>query len=132
MRVLITGTKDWSDYNELIRNLSIVIEDWVKTKPEDKKITFVHTASTPIENMITEYIGKVESFFKQKGYGITEQLFIQPKKSEDKISQKDFQMIESGIDMAVAFNKGKSRRVEHLLDIASEYGIPVFTVDQTK
>jgi hypothetical protein len=82
--------------------------------------------------MITEYIGKVESFFKQKGYGITEQLFIQPKKSEDKISQKDFQMIESGIDMAVAFNKGKSRRVEHLLDIASEYGIPVFTVDQTK
>ena len=132
MKVLVTGTKEWSDYNELIRNLSIIVEDWVKSNPDDKKLTFVHTASSPVENMVTEYVGKVESFAKQKGYKITEKLYNVHKKNNEKITEIEFIMMNSGIDMVISFNKGKSKKIESMLDILSEYGIPVYTVDHHK
>ena len=41
-------------------------------------------------------------------------------------------MMNSGIDMVISFNKGKSKKIESMLDILSEYGIPVYTVDHHK
>jgi peptidase E len=72
MKVLIGGSRNWVDYNHIVRRMTILLEDWVRNNPEDKRIIFVHSASTPAENMVTEYIGKVDKLLKQKGYHIDE------------------------------------------------------------
>ena len=74
MRVLIAGSRNWVDHNEIMRKMTVILDEWVSSNPSDRKITFVHTASSPAENMITEYIGKVERLICQKGSAIDQQL----------------------------------------------------------
>ena len=74
MRVLVFGSNDWSDYNDLIRQITLLIEDNKHHYPDDKEFTFVHKGSRGAETMVTEYIGKTEKFLAQKGYKIKEEL----------------------------------------------------------
>ena len=74
MRIAVFGSKNWFNYNEIIRQVTLMIQDWVIDNPEDNRFTFVHTAIPGAENMITEYIGKTESFLRQKGYSIKEEI----------------------------------------------------------
>jgi hypothetical protein len=37
MRVLIFGSKDWNDYNELIRQVTVLIDDRKHFYPDDKE-----------------------------------------------------------------------------------------------
>jgi hypothetical protein len=39
-----------------------------------KSIVFVHRGLAGAETMVTEYIGKVERYMKQKGYSLKEEL----------------------------------------------------------
>lgn len=47
MRILIVGSRNWTNYNEFMRNMTVAIEDASIFNPEDKKIVFVHTGSLP-------------------------------------------------------------------------------------
>ena len=75
MKILIVGSKNWINYNEFIRNVTIAIEDAANDFPDDKRIVFVHTGTQGAENMTSEYVGKVEKFMRQKGYAVKEELF---------------------------------------------------------
>ena len=125
MRILIVGSKNWVNYNELIRNLTIAIEDASVFNPEDKKIVFVHTGSQGAENMTTEYVGKVERFMKQKGYSVKEEIF-RKKYSGNNVDRitADYDMITSGIDSAFVFIKGSCRRSDYCYKILKEMNIP--------
>jgi hypothetical protein len=124
MRVLISGSRNWVDYNEIIRKMTVTLDEWVSSRPEDKKITFVHTASSPAENMITEYIGKVEKLVKQKGYTISEQLF-KPRSGEQwqgRISIDDISKMQ--VDKAIMFIRDSCKKTQNIANITSAMGIP--------
>jgi hypothetical protein len=116
MRVLIFGSKDWKDYNDLIRQLTVLIDDRKHFYPDDKEYVFVHTGLKGAENMVTEYIGKTEKFLKQKGYKIKEELI------RDKTLFSDVNLIESSPDFALVF--GDSARNKTCISLLESYSIP--------
>lgn len=116
MRVLVFGSKDWQDYNDLIRQLTILIDDRKHFYPEDKEYVFVHTGLRGAENMVTEYIGKTEKFLRQKGYKIKEELI------RDKSSFSDVTLIESIPDFALVF--GDSQRNRQCVKLLEAMGVP--------
>lgn len=126
MRVLVIGSKNWKDYNEVIRNLTLAIEDINYYYPDEKKITFIHTGLRGAENMVTEYVGKVEKFMRQKGYSIKEELVRLPVGKFDLSSkvQRDYEMINSGINYAIIFNDGTCKRSHACAKILHEFDIP--------
>ena len=123
MRILICGSRNWVDYNEIMRKMTVILDKWVSTNPNDKKITFVHTASTPAENMVTEYIGKVERLLKQKGYSIDEQLF-RPKKISDSSAVQMYDIASLNIDKAIFFVRDSCKKTTSLANISSAMEIP--------
>lgn len=116
MRVLVFGSKDWTDYNELIRQVTVLIDDRKHYYPDDKEYIFIHTGLRGAENMITEYIGKTEKFLRQKGYKIKEELI------RDKSSFSDVTLIESNPDFALVF--GESPRNKQCLNLLESYSVP--------
>jgi hypothetical protein len=123
MRILVGGSRNWVDYNEIMRKMTVILDKWVSTNPNDKKITFVHTASTPAENMVTEYIGKVERLLKQKGYSIDEQLF-RPKKISDSSAVQMYDLASLNIDKAIFFVRDSCKKTTSLANISSAMEIP--------
>lgn len=124
MRVLIAGSRNWVDYNEIMRKMTVTLDEWVSSNPSEKKITFVHTASSPAENMITEYIGKVEKLIRQKGYSIDEQL-IRPKRGEQwqgRISIEDISNLN--VDKSIMFIRDSCKKTQNIANITSAMGIP--------
>ena len=116
MKVVVFGSKSWVDYNELIRQITVLIDDRRHFYPDDKEYTFVHTGIPGAENMVTEYIGKVEKFMRQKGYRVKEELV------RDKSSLRDFSLIESNPDFVLVF--GLSERNRSCLKLVEEYKVP--------
>jgi hypothetical protein len=116
MKVLVFGSKDWKDYNDLIRQLTILIDDRKHFYPDDKEYIFVHTGLRGAENMVTEYIGKTEKFLRQKGYKIKEELI------RDKSSFSDVTLIESMPDFALVF--GESPRNKQCVKLLEAMGVP--------
>jgi hypothetical protein len=116
MRVLVFGDKNWKDYNELIRQVSVLLDDRKHFYPEDKDYVFIHKGLQGAENMITEYIGKTEKFLRQKGYRIKEELI------RDKSSFSDVTMIESQPDFALVF--GISPRNKSCIELLESFMVP--------
>jgi hypothetical protein len=116
MRVLVFGSKDWTDYNDLIRQITVLIDDRKHFYPDDTEYTFVHTGMRGAENMVTEYIGKTEKFLRQKGYRIKEEII------RDKSQLSDVSLIESNPDFAFVF--GESPRNRSCASLLESYGVP--------
>ena len=116
MKVLVFGSKEYDDYNELIRQLTVLIDDRKHWFPEDKEYLFVHKGLKGAENMITEYIGKVEKMLRDNGYKIKEQIV------RDKSSFSDVTMIESQPDFALVF--GESNRNRTCVKLLESYEVP--------
>lgn len=123
MRVLIAGSRNWVDYNEIMRKMTVILDEWVASN-SDNEIVFIHTASSPAENMVTEYIGKVERLVKQKGYSIKEKL-LRPKFGEQwqgRVSVDD--ITEMKLDKAVMFIRDSCKKTQNIANMTSAMGIP--------
>lgn len=131
MRVLVVGSRNYTNYNEFMRNITIMIEDIAASEPEEKRIVFVHTGQQGAENMTTEYVGKVEKYMKQKGWAIKEELF-KKKYSGNNVDRltADYDMITSGIDNAIIFVKDSCRRSEYCIRILKELNIPTVVIKE--
>ena len=114
MKVAVFGSYDWSDYMDLARNITLLIQE--SHKVGHSNIVFVHGGKNGAENMVTEYIGKTEKFLRQKGYKIKEELI------RDRSSFSDVTLIESTPDFALVF--GMSTRNKQALSLLETYGIP--------
>lgn len=124
MKVIIIGSKNWDNYNEVMRNMTILIDDWVKSDPEDKTLTILHSGSIGAENMITEYIGKVERLFKQKGYSIKEKIYrTKHYTGEFPHIDRDQDMINSGVEKVMVFSKDSCKRTTSFSKLVQAYGI---------
>ena len=114
MKVGIFGSWDWESYPEIMRQMTLFIQE--SHEIGHSEILFVHTGSKGAENMITEYIGKTEKFLRQKGYKIKEELV------RDKSSFSDVTMIESEPGIALIF--GDNQRNRSCMKILDTFGIP--------
>lgn len=116
MKVLVFGSKDWDDYNEFMRQITVLIDDRKHWFPEDKEYLFIHKGMRGADNMVTEYIGKVEKLLRQNGYKIKEELI------RDKSTNSDYYMIEAGADFALVF--GESARTKSCIKLLEISEIP--------
>lgn len=121
MRVGIFGSKDWDNYSDVIRSLTVFIQESHEIGYEG--LMFVHTGSKGAENMITEYVGKTQKFLREKNFKIKEET----KRAESQVS-RDIAVIESGIDFALIFSTGCKRTLA-CQRILKEYNIPFRVVE---
>jgi len=121
MRVIVIGSKDWSNYSEVMRQITVLLED-VKYY-EENSLTLVHTASKGAEDMVTEYVGKVHKFLKQKGFSIREEIFRNSMDTPK--STNDYNMISLGADFALIFRTDDDKRASYCEKILTEFEIPV-------
>jgi len=131
MRVLVVGSPNWTNYNSVVRNLTVIIEDLKYVDDDNKNVVFVHTGKAGAENMTTEYIGKVERYLRQKGIRIKEELFIKRRSGEkvDRITG-DYDMITSGIDAALVFIKDSDKRGNYCISILKSHDIPTTVIKE--
>ena len=116
MRVAVFGSKDWKNYPDLMRHVTVLIQEASEMGHEG--ITFVHTGRRGAENMISEYVGKTEKFLRQKNFRVKEELF------KDKSQLSDVRLIESGIDFALVFSTN-DRRTLSCEKLLVAYNIPL-------
>jgi hypothetical protein len=116
MRVGIFGSQDWNDYPGLMRCMTIFLQE-AKELGHDK-ITFVHRGRKDVENMVTEYVGKVEKMLRHNNFKLKEELF-----RLDGPINPDVQVMESGLDYAIVFSTkdNQSNKYKNLLEA---YSIP--------
>lgn len=122
MKIAVAGSKNWNNYNELMRQLTLIIEDHAKRSPEDNTIMFVHSGSIGAENMVTEYCGKVYSYLRQKGYTVKDQVFRS--RSNSVVVNRDNEMLESGVDEVIVFLSAPSKRLSTFIKLADAHDIP--------
>jgi hypothetical protein len=124
MKVIVVGSKDWEDYPTLSRKMAVLMEDWVYQNPEDKTLTVVHAGNRGAENMVTEFIGKVERLVKQNGYSIKEKVYsIKTFTGNNPMIARDGKMLEDGADMVLVFQRGECKRSQALSKLSEAYGI---------
>lgn len=130
MKVAVAGSKNWNNYNELIRQLTLIIEDHARENPDDPAIVFVHTGLDGAENMVTEYCGKVYGYLRQKGYNVKDQVFkSKPSGMPDGYKKsKDLEMLESGVDKAIVFIAAPNKRLNAFVSLAELNNIPTKVV----
>lgn len=121
MKIGVIGSKSWEDYQTLIRKLTVEIEDWKIANPEDNRIVFIHYGNPGAENMVTEYVGKVEDYMRQKRIFINDRIFRFYSKDQ---FAKDFELINSDIDKLIIFAKEPCARSKNAATIAETLEVP--------
>lgn len=116
MKVGIFGSKSWDDYMDLVRQITLFIQESHELGHDN--IVFVHTSKPGAEIMLTEYIGKTQKFLKQKKFVIKEEIV---RSAPGNIS--DINIIESGIDFAIVFST-KDKKTSVSAGLLKAYEIP--------
>jgi hypothetical protein len=128
MKLVVIGSRDWNDYNTFMRKMTVEIEDWRISSPDDVQLTIMHIGRREgIEDFVSEYVGKIEDLLRQKGVKISERIL---RFDSPKIFDKDFQMLNDGIDKLIIFQKGSCQRSLNAARIASVIGIPTTIVKE--
>jgi hypothetical protein len=127
MRILITGSRTWDDYDTLSTEITKAIIDWVQDHPGLDKgpidwVTIIHGnnprgADFLADRFATDVLGvKVERYdadWSQFGKfaGI----------------KRNMLMVDKGADVCLAFIRQKSKGATHCRDYAKRKGIPTET-----
>ena len=122
MKVGVFGSRDWESYPDIIRNLTLFIQNAHELGHEG--ILFVHSGSRGAENMITEYVGKTQKFLREKNFKLKEEVL----RAENQVF-KDMAVMESGLDFAIIFSTG-CKRTGACKRILKEYAIPYQIVEK--
>lgn len=122
MKIGVIGSKGWEDYQTLIRKLTVEIEDWRIANPDENKIYFIHQGVTISENMVTEYVGKVEDFMRQKKIFVKDKIFRVPSRRDQ--FARDFEFINSDIDRLIIFAKEPCARSKNAATMAETLEVP--------
>lgn len=125
MNIIVIGSKNWTNYDEIMRKMTVVIYDWVKSNPDDKTLTILHTGSRGAEDMISDYVLRVKKLSKQNGYTVKEKIYsIKNYSQEFGFLDRDKDMIENGgATKALVFIKDSCKRSTSFAKLASAYGI---------
>lgn len=122
MRILVTGSRTWTDKSLMARTfISYLLDNWPETPTE---IVIVHGGAQGADRMadelfkaaqydwfsIEEHPADWERYGKRAGY------------------VRNAEMVELGADVCLAFIHNKSRGATMCADLAEKAGIPVIRV----
>lgn len=124
-RILVTGSRDWTDYDTICRGLTVAIETVIADRPDDFTITLVHGNAKGADLLADRFMRNARKFMLTKGFTIV----IEPHnadwekwgKSAGPVRNKE--MVDLGADVIVAFIKNNSRGATHCLSLAEKAGI---------
>lgn len=129
MRILITGSRDFPDYNTVMRGLSVAIEDLSVIDPNDRDIIIVHGAATGADTMAGDFVRHARAFLSGIGYTIREE---RHPAEWDKFGKaagpiRNQAMVDLGADICVAFFKvgALNKGTKHCSGAAKKAGIRV-------
>lgn len=126
-RILVTGSRDWSDYNSVVRALSVAIETLYENDPSIKSITIVHGGARGADRMAGRFVDQARAFLLGKGISLKEEIHNADWTRDGKAAGviRNQKMVDLGADIAVAFHKNKSRGTAHCIQACQKAGIPV-------
>jgi hypothetical protein len=127
MRILITGSRDWSDYATFMRGVTVGIDTVIAQKPDDKHITIVHGGAKGADTMSETYVSHVSSYLAQKGYQINTEVHKADWATQQKAAGpiRNQKMVDLGADVTVAFMHEGSRGTADCVARCQKAGIPV-------
>lgn len=150
MRILITGSRDWDDYNTIARAISIAIDDLISANPNDKEIVIVDGAcSTGADELAHEFANKLSGLMNMPREKTTHRYSIKTERHLAKWQSpcaKDCKhkvirgpmyyyscagptrnklMVSLGADICLAFIKNGSRGASGTAKLAEQAGIKV-------
>lgn len=129
MRILVTGSRYWSDYDTFVRGLTVAIETLADENPDDKNIVVVHGGAPGADVMSERYVAQVQNFLSGKGYTIRTEVHPAEWDKYGKAAGpiRNQKMVDLGADLVVAFfRKGaQSRGTANCVAAAERAGLRV-------
>jgi hypothetical protein len=128
MRILVTGSRDWTDRAAVVDALAWVIEKCGVIPPIDglEDFTLVHGACPTGADAIADEVG----VDWQQRYGLNIERhpaeWRRPDGSVDKGAgfRRNAEMVNLGANVCLAFIKNNSKGASHTADLAEKAGIP--------
>ena len=127
MRILVTGSRNLTDYNKVVMAISAALETLYANKPEDKKIVIVHGGAKGADTLAGDFVSQARAYLKNLGYTIKEEIH---KADWDNVGKyagpiRNQRMVDSGADICVAFPEKESKGTKDCIRRAERAGIPV-------
>ena len=118
MRVLVTGSRDWSDPNAARKMISDRLFDLALESGDPSSIVIVHGAARGADRFAHQEAQKAG-------------LLVEPhpadweRHGKSAGFRRNAEMVSLGADLCLAFWNGKSNGAKHTIDLARNAGIPV-------
>lgn len=130
MRILVTGSREWSDYNSVVRALTVAIETLHTENPDVKTITVVHGGARGADRMAGRFVDQARDFLRGKGITLKEEIHpVTPeewKRSRGAGLARNQKMVDLGADIAVAFQKAGSKGTQHCINACKKADIDIW------
>ena len=113
MRVLVCGSRGWTDYDAILRRLSQIQEGpTIVHGAAGGADTMADRAARTLKLPIERYPADWATYGKRAGFIRNEQ------------------MLDTGVGLVIAFWDGQSRGTQHAIESAKRRGIPVEVIRQ--
>lgn len=127
MKILVTGSRHWKDYDTISRGLTVAIETLIAKFPEDKNIVLIHGAAPGADSLAAKFMTNATKFLASKGYHVT----IDAHPADwDKYRNaagpiRNREMVELKPDICVAFVAPDSKGTVGCMKMCTEAGIEI-------
>lgn len=132
MRILITGSRHFTNYDTVMRGLSVAIETLVSRNPEATEIVVVHGAARGADEMAGNFVRHARAFLKGQGITLTEERHPVTQADWNTLGKsagvvRNQKMVDLGADICVAFFKAgePNKGTTHCSNAARKAGIEV-------
>lgn len=107
MRVLVTGSRDFSDARTVMRGITVAIETLIAKFPEDKEIVIIHGAAKGADALAENYVHNTAQYLTSKGYRIRQEKHPANWDKHGRAAGpiRNQEMVDKGADICVAFVK---------------------------
>lgn len=127
MRILVTGSRNLTDYNKVVMAISAALETLYASRPDDKKIVVVHGGAKGADTLAGDFVSQARAYLKNLGYTIKEEIH---KADWDNVGKyagpiRNQRMVDCGADICVAFPEKDSKGTKDCIRRAQRAGIPV-------
>jgi hypothetical protein len=123
MRVLVTGSRDWSDGKTLHHALTYTYLDWKESRPGNEDFVVVHGAARGADTLAGTWvgtIGRMDSHIK-----VEEHPADWARYGNVAGHKRNQEMLDTGIDLVLAFQVDKSPGTKGCVKMAKRMDIPV-------
>lgn len=134
MRVLVTGSRDWDDYEAITDALVEAVLQWIKDHPEvgtgeTTWVTVVHGACpTGADRMADDFCTKVTNWTVERHPA---KWRVDGRYDPAAGFKRNVEMAASGIDLCLAFIKNNSNGATHCANTAEHrFGVPTIRYRQ--